>query len=103
MAGITLTYSPKKPVGRRVIKIFINDQPINMRQHYIITTNDFLAEGGDGYTVFRDTIKRSKGFAFVYDVMKSDIIVYSDSGRWIRDIVTAYISKHKIIGDDENY
>ena len=56
-----------------------------------MATNDFMAAGGDGYKAFGEAIRSSKDFEVIGGMMKGDKVVYSDSGRWIRDVVIDYI------------
>ncbi|QXN95646.1 bifunctional metallophosphatase/5'-nucleotidase [Nocardia iowensis] len=55
-AGITYAYSESAPKGAKVIadSVRIADQPLNPAATYRITTNSFLAAGGDGFTVFTE-------------------------------------------------
>ncbi|MEV6490487.1 bifunctional metallophosphatase/5'-nucleotidase [Actinoplanes sp. NPDC051633] len=49
-AGFTYTYSASAPLGSRVSNIALNGTPIDPAASYQVTTNDFLANGGDGFT-----------------------------------------------------
>jgi len=74
-SGISVTYDLKKPVGKRVVTVCVGDSPLNLRNVYTVTTNDFLAAGGDGYTTFKEGKK----------------IRYGDN---LRDVFVEYIKKH---------
>ncbi|NMR95745.1 multifunctional 2',3'-cyclic-nucleotide 2'-phosphodiesterase/5'-nucleotidase/3'-nucleotidase, partial [Vibrio parahaemolyticus] len=50
--GLNYTFDPSKPVGERIVSITINGKPIELQETYTMATNDFLAAGGDGYTMF---------------------------------------------------
>lgn len=97
VSGMTFTFSSKMPAGHRVINISVNDKPIEMKKEYVVATNDFLASGGDGYTVFEKAIKRAKNFSIIGDVIKSDSLVYNDAGHWLRDVVIEAISEKRKI------
>jgi len=56
ISGITYTYDPSKPVGKRIVKIMHHDKPLNKLHTYTIATPDFLATGGGIFSV----MKRSK-------------------------------------------
>jgi len=71
--------------------------PVDPSREYIVATNDFLAAGGDGYQSFGEAIKSSKDFSVVGGMMKGEKIVYSDSGRWLRDVLVEYIKEKKSI------
>lgn len=51
-AGFTYRYDLSRPVGDRVVEISFAGRPLDMAASYRVTTNSFLAGGGDGYTVF---------------------------------------------------
>jgi 2',3'-cyclic-nucleotide 2'-phosphodiesterase (5'-nucleotidase family) len=72
-------------------------KPIDPDQTYIVATNDFLAVGGDGYKAFGEAIKSSRDFPAIGGMMKGEKVVYSDSSRWVRDVVVEYIKEKKRI------
>ncbi|MET0736198.1 MAG: 5'-nucleotidase, partial [Microbacterium sp.] len=49
-AGFTYTYSATLPLGSRVSALALNGVPMDPAATYLVTTNDFLANGGDGFT-----------------------------------------------------
>lgn len=51
VAGITFEIDMNKPAGQRVINVAVKGQPLDMEKDYLLATNDFLAAGGDGYTM----------------------------------------------------
>ncbi|NBI29937.1 5'-nucleotidase C-terminal domain-containing protein [Chengkuizengella marina] len=54
VAGIDYTIDASKPAGERAVSIQINGEPIDLEKTYVLATNDFLAAGGDEYTMFAD-------------------------------------------------
>ncbi|WP_280253421.1 bifunctional metallophosphatase/5'-nucleotidase [Nocardia abscessus] len=62
-AGITYTYSETAPKGAKVIadSVRVGGQPLNPVATYRITTNSFLASGGDGFTVFTEGADTAAG------------------------------------------
>ena len=95
VSGLTFTYSRSAMPGARVREIFIAGELLEPDKEYIVATNDFLAAGGDGYTAFGDAVKSSKDFSITGGMMKGEKLAYSDSGRWLRDVVIAYIKEKK--------
>ena len=91
VSGLTFTYSRPGKRGSRIKEIFIAAKPINPDQDYIVATNDFLAVGGDGYKIFSEAVKVSRDYSIIGGAMKGEKIVYSDSGRWIRDVLVESI------------
>ncbi len=53
ISGMTLSYDPERPAGRRVMEIRVNGEPLDMTRLYSIATNNFIAGGGDGYDLFK--------------------------------------------------
>jgi 5'-nucleotidase len=49
-AGVTYTWSASAPLGSKISDLALNGTPIDPATSYVITTNDFLANGGDGFT-----------------------------------------------------
>ena len=49
----SFTWNPKAEVGSRVVSVEIGGQPLSKYKTYTLATNDFLAKGGDGYSVFK--------------------------------------------------
>lgn len=52
VAGMTYTFDPEKPVGNRVVEVLVNGKALDLTKKYKLVTNDFMAAGGDGYTMF---------------------------------------------------
>ncbi len=51
-AGLGFTYDKTRAVGDRVIALTFNGKPIDPAGIYRVTTNSFLAQGGDSFTLF---------------------------------------------------
>jgi 5'-nucleotidase len=52
VSGLTATYAPSRPAGARVLDVRVGGAPLELERRYRVTTNSFLAEGGDGYAAF---------------------------------------------------
>ena len=67
---VRMTYNPEKEVGKRITKLTINGEKIDKNKKYRVATNDFLANGGDGFSSFLDGTNRvGKGGYMVYSAM----------------------------------
>ena len=55
VSGLTATYAPRRPAGSRVLEVRVGGAPLDLERRYRVTTNSFLAEGGDGYAAFVGT------------------------------------------------
>jgi 2',3'-cyclic-nucleotide 2'-phosphodiesterase (5'-nucleotidase family) len=49
LSGMTLTYDPKAPKGKRVVSAQIGGKDVDPGNTYTVATNDYMAGGGDGY------------------------------------------------------
>jgi 5'-nucleotidase len=56
--GFTFTYDVRRPAGERVIKMALDGKPIDPKRTYRVTTNSFLAAGGDNFRVFTEGTDR---------------------------------------------
>jgi 5'-nucleotidase/UDP-sugar diphosphatase len=97
VSGVSFAFDPSGKKGSRIKEATIGGQPLKPDREYSVATNDFLAVGGDGYKVFEEEIGASKDFSEIGGAMKGSNILYSDSGRWIKDVVVEYIREHKKI------
>jgi len=54
VSGMEVKYKANNAVGNRVISVMINGKPIETRKVYTLSTTNFLASGGDGYSMFKN-------------------------------------------------
>jgi 2',3'-cyclic-nucleotide 2'-phosphodiesterase (5'-nucleotidase family) len=52
VSGLRVVYDRSKPAGSRAVEITVSGQPLDDRRTYRAATNNFLAEGGDGFRAF---------------------------------------------------
>jgi len=52
VSGMTITFDPRRPPGKRIVSIRIGHKPLDPNRMYRVATNDFLARGSDGYDTF---------------------------------------------------
>ena len=95
VSGLSFDYSRSAPVGSRVKEVRINGQKTDPDREYIVATDDFLAAGGDGYKVFGEAVRASKDYSVVGGMMKGEKLAYSNSGKWVRDVIIDYIRDRK--------
>ena len=60
-ASLTYDRSASAPAGSKISNIKINGVPLDLAATYRVTTNNFLAGGGDNYTVFNEGTNRFVG------------------------------------------
>ncbi len=54
VSGMTIVADASRPPGSRVISIRVGNAPLDDKRMYTVATNDFVSQGGDGYTMFAD-------------------------------------------------
>lgn len=61
--GFSYTWDASKPLGKRVMadRITLNGRPIEANAGYRVTLNDYLAVGGDGFTVAKQGVSPQYG------------------------------------------
>jgi len=50
-AGFAFAYDRSRPVGERIVSMALDGRPIDPARAYRVTVNNFLASGGDGFSV----------------------------------------------------
>ncbi|WZL72884.1 5'-nucleotidase C-terminal domain-containing protein [Clostridiaceae bacterium 35-E11] len=54
VAGMTFKFDPSKEAGQRILEVRVKGEPIDANKIYKLATNDFLAAGGDEYTMLAE-------------------------------------------------
>ncbi len=93
-AGLSYTVDASKPVGRRIVKVDILDEhgkaePLHLKARYGVAISDYLAGGGDGYTMFKNGTILPSPDPLVADVLEQYIRKHSPlttirTGRIVR-------------------
>ncbi|PIF04786.1 MAG: hypothetical protein CSA86_00540 [Arcobacter sp.] len=73
ISGGKIIYDTSLKSGHRVKKVFINKQKLQKNKTYRVATLDFLYNGGDNYTMFKDS-KRIREYKLDYRLV-SDILI----------------------------
>ena len=53
-SGMTMVYDPSQAVGSRVQSITVAGKPLDKAKMYTLATNDYVANGGDGFKMFKE-------------------------------------------------
>ncbi len=53
VSGMTLTIDTSKPAGSRILDVIIGGAAIDLAKSYTASTNNFVADGGDGYKMLK--------------------------------------------------
>jgi 5'-nucleotidase len=70
-AGFTYTYDSTRALGDRITAIALNGVALDPAASYKVTTNDFLANGGDGFTTLAAGTGRATAPGFDVDALVS--------------------------------
>ena len=85
VSGLEWKYDPNQESGKRVIFSQINGQPINPSQSYMVSTVDFVLNGGDNMILFKPDKMPSPGIVladlFTSCLRKKSSITPSIDGR----------------------
>lgn len=54
VAGVTFTLDLNEEAGKRVKDVKIGNEPLDLDKTYKVATNDFMAAGGDDYTMLKE-------------------------------------------------
>lgn len=54
ISGMRVVFDATKPAGSRVTQVTVGGEPLDVNKTYRLATNDFIAAGGDEYTVLAD-------------------------------------------------
>jgi 5'-nucleotidase len=61
VSGLTYTWDNRRPRGNRLVEVRQDGKPLDRGAAYTVTTNSFLAEGGDRFGVFTQGANRVTG------------------------------------------
>ncbi len=75
--GVEVVYDESKPIGSRIVKCNINGVPLDDGKTYKVLTSNFLADGGDGFLIFKKTLS------------------YKNTGVEMLDSMVKYLKKFK--------
>jgi 5'-nucleotidase len=53
ISGVQFDFDGRKPVGSRVVKVAVAGQPLDEKKSYTLALTTYLANGGDGYAMFK--------------------------------------------------
>jgi 5'-nucleotidase len=53
-ANFSFAYDLSEPAGQRIVAMTLDGKPIDPAARYRVTVNNFMASGGDGYSVLTE-------------------------------------------------
>lgn len=54
VSGLKIVFDPAKPVGQRIESVLVGEWALDPNRTYRLAVNDFLAAGGDGYSMLQN-------------------------------------------------
>ncbi|CAM3687049.1 choice-of-anchor I family protein [Marinicrinis lubricantis] len=94
VGGITYAIDPSQPKGSKVHSVKVNGEPIDLNRIYVLATNDFIAAGGDEYTMFADDEITGH-----YPALDEAVISYIQSQNALAAAVEGRIIEQSASGD----
>lgn len=77
VSGLEFIWNPEIPAGLRVREVVVGGQALDLEATYTVATNDFMASGGDGYSMLRD----------------AEVVVPGQAGPLLTNLVMEYIQE----------
>jgi len=91
VAGMTYHIDSSKPAGSRIINVMVGGMPLDLAATYEVATNDFMAAGGDGYTMF-DGKEELMLLGGMEEVLMDYIEANGTAGAKVEGRITEYVA-----------
>ncbi len=97
-SGLKVAYNKTRPTGERIVSVTMGDGSLlEPAKLYKVAVNDFMADGGDGYTMFRQGKDFTNTNIVLRDIVsdavkKAQILRVEDDGRLQKDVPLANAS-----------
>lgn len=83
VSGLSFTFDAAKEAGSRVVSVTLDGQDLDLEAAYKIVVNDFMAGGGDGYSMIN----------ILGENPVQDVALLSDTGSFMRNVFADYLAK----------
>ncbi len=67
--GVEMAYDENLPIGKRITKVKIKGVPLDDEKTYKVLTSNFLADGGDGFLMFKKNSSYKNTGLYILDAM----------------------------------
>ncbi|MBX9923112.1 MAG: 5'-nucleotidase C-terminal domain-containing protein [Rhabdochlamydiaceae bacterium] len=97
VSGMQFAYDITQPPGNRVRSVFVQGEPLDLRKNYRVATINYMFNGGDGYSMFKEgkvllsPLKQISLVDTVSDYIKTMAVIQSPIDGRIR-----------VLGDQKN-
>lgn len=85
VSGMSFRFDPEAEPGARVLSVTVGGAPLDPERAYTLVTNDFMANGGDGYDAFQ----------------AAEVVVPAQAGPLLSDLLAAAIARDGVIAPME--
>ncbi len=96
VSGLSYTYDVSKPEGERMISVILADgTPLDLEARYTVCVNDFMAGGGDGYSMLNVLNADNPDIP-----LAEDVTLVMDSLYFQRELFAAYLEKTETVAPE---
>jgi 2',3'-cyclic-nucleotide 2'-phosphodiesterase (5'-nucleotidase family) len=81
VSGIVFRFDPDAAVGARVLSVTVNGEALDLNRQYLLVTNDFMANGGDGYEMFKS----------------AEVLIPGENGPLLTDLLAEAVQRDRTI------
>lgn len=81
ISGMTFRFDPAAAPGSRILSVTVGGAPLDPARTYTLATNDFLANGGDGYDAFKT----------------GEVVIGAQAGPLLTDLLVDAITRERTI------
>lgn len=84
VSGLSFIFDPAKEAGARIEEVSVGGAPLDLAKMYTVATNNFIAEGGDGYSMLGN----------------GDVLVDAAAGKLLATVVMDYVSDLGVVAPE---
>ena len=88
VSGLEFTFDPALPVGSKVVEAMVNGAAVDKTKEYTVAVNDFMANGGDGYTMLAEYDKVAE-FGTYEEIIEAYLVSNGSAGSDVSGRITA--------------
>lgn len=81
VSGLVFRFDPEAAPGARVLSVTVGGASLDPSRRYLLATNDFMANGGDGYDSFKD----------------AEVVIAPQAGPLLSDLLAAAVQREGTI------
>lgn len=85
VSGLSFHFDAEAEPGSRVLTVMVNNAPLDPAASYTLATNNFVADGGDGYEMFKN----------------AEVLIQGQAGPLLTDLLVDAVQRAGVIGPHE--